>query len=65
MLDVTALITYKTPFVVNVKLVTVSLAIGKFVACNTIFSWTLLQKIKASIMTNNLVDSWENSLGWG
>ena len=38
---------------VNVKPVTVSLALGEGVACNTIFSWPFLQKIKASIMTKN------------
>ena len=36
--DVTAVITYKTPFLVNGKPVTVSLALGEGVACNTIFS---------------------------
>ena len=51
--DVTAVITYKTPFVLNGKPVTVSLALGEGVACNTIFSWKFLQTIKASIMTNN------------
>ena len=50
--DVTAVITYKNPFVVNGKPVTVSLALGEGVACNTIFSWPFLQKIKASIVTN-------------
>ena len=34
---VTAVITYKTTFVVNEKPVTVSLALGEGVACNTIF----------------------------
>ena len=34
--DDTAVITYKTPFLVNGKPVTVSLALGKGVACNTI-----------------------------
>ena len=34
----TLVITYKTPFVVNRKPVTVSLALGEGVACNTIFS---------------------------
>ena len=49
----TALITYKTPSVVNGKLVTVSLALGEGVACKSIFSWPFLQTIKASIVTNN------------
>ena len=42
---------------VNVKLVIVSLALGEWVACNTIFSWNFLQTIKALIMTkkNSLV----------
>ena len=35
--DVTTVITYKNPFVVNGKLVTVSLALGEGVACNTTF----------------------------
>ena len=51
--DVTAVITYKTPFVVNGKPVTVSLALGEGVACNTIFSWPFLHIIKASIMNKN------------
>ena len=51
--DVTAVITYKTPFVLNGKLMTVSFALVEEVACNTIFPWPLLQTIKASIMTNN------------
>ena len=51
--DVNAVITYKTPFLVNVKPVTSSLAPGEGVACSTIFSWPLLQTIKASIMTEN------------
>ena len=50
---VTAIIAYKTTFVVNEKPITVSLTLGEGVACNTIFSWPLLQTIKASIMTNN------------
>ena len=51
--DVTAVITYKTPFVVNGKPVTVSLALGEGVACKTIFSCPFLQTIKSSIMTKN------------
>ena len=38
---------------VNVKLVTVSLALGEGMARNTIFAWPFLQTIKASIMTEN------------
>ena len=38
---------------INVKPATVSLAIGEGVARNTIFSWPFMQKIKASIMTDN------------
>ena len=49
--DISAVITYKTPFVVNGKPVTVSLAIGEGMACKKICSWPLLQTIKASIMT--------------
>ena len=52
-LEVTAVITYKTSFVVNVKLVTVSLTLGEGVACNTIFSWPFWQTIKASLTKNN------------
>ena len=44
--DDTAIITYKATFVVNGKPVTVSLAVGEGVACNTIFSCPLLQTIK-------------------
>ena len=43
---VTAVITYKTPFVGNEKPVTVPLALGEGVACNTIFSCPFLQTIK-------------------
>ena len=43
---------YKNIFVVNGKLVIVSLTLGEGMACNTIFSWPFLQKIKASIVTN-------------
>ena len=49
--DVTAVIAYKTPFVVNGKPVKVSLSLGEGVACNTIFSWPFLHTIKDSIMT--------------
>ena len=38
---------------VNGKPVTLSIALGEGVACNTIFSWTFLHKIMASIMTDN------------
>ena len=51
--NVTTSITYKTPFVVNKQLVTVYLAIGEVVSCNTIFSWPFLKTIKSSIMTKN------------
>ena len=44
--DVTTVITYKNPFVVNRKPVTASLALGEEVACNTIFSWPFLHKIR-------------------
>ena len=54
-LDVTTLILFKNPFVVNIKPVTVSLALGEGLACNTILSWTFLKTIKASIMTDNNV----------
>ena len=49
--DVTALFTFKTPFMVNGKLMTVYIALREGVACNTIFLWPFLQTIKASIMT--------------
>ena len=52
-LDFTAVISYKNSLVVNGKPVTVSLALGEGVACNTIFSWPFLKKIKPSIITNN------------
>ena len=51
--DVTALITYKTTFVVKRKPMTVSFALGEGVARNTIFPWPLQQTIKASIMNYN------------
>ena len=51
--DTTVEITYKTPFVVNGKPVTAPLALGEGVACNTIFLWPFLKKIKPSINTNN------------
>ena len=38
---------------VNGKPVTVSLALGDRVECNTIFSWPFLQKIMTSIITDN------------
>ena len=50
---VTAVINYKTTLVVNGKLATVFLDLGEGVACDTIFSWMLLKKIKASIITDN------------
>ena len=52
-LDFTAVISYKNSFVVNGKPVIVSLLLGEGVACNTIFSWKLLQIIKAAIMPYN------------
>ena len=51
--NVTAVITYKTPFVVNKKPVTFSRALGEGMTCNTIFSWPFLHKTKNSIMTEN------------
>ena len=51
--EVSSVITYKTTFVVNGQPVKVSLVLGEGVACNTIFSWTFLRTIKASIMTKN------------
>ena len=51
--EVTTVVTYKNPFVVNRKLVTVSLALGEGVACNTIFASRFLQAIKASMITKN------------
>ena len=41
------------PYVVNVQLVTFSLALGEGMVCNTNFSWLFLQTIQASIITNN------------
>ena len=49
----TAAVTYKNPFVVNVQPVTVSLALVEGVACNTIFVWLFLKTIKTLIMTLN------------
>ena len=40
--DVTIVITYKNPFIEEVKRVKVSLALGEGVARKTIFSWLLL-----------------------
>ena len=40
--DITALITYKNPFVLNGKPVTFSLALVEGVECNTIFAWPFL-----------------------
>ena len=51
--DVTTVITLKTHVVVNGKPVTVSVTLVGGLACNTIFSWTFLQIIKASIITKN------------
>ena len=50
--EVTEVITYKTPLVVNGKPVTVYLSLLEGVARNTIFSWTFLQTIKYEIITN-------------
>ena len=47
------MITLKDPFLLKVKLVTVSLDIGEVMACNTIFSSQFLQTTKASMMTEN------------
>ena len=44
---ITAVISYKNSFVVNSQPVTVSLSLGEWVACNTIFLWPFLQKINA------------------
>ena len=52
-IDVTAVITYKTPFVVNGQQVTVSFALGEGVACNTIFSYPFLYAIKGSVLTES------------
>ena len=51
--DFTALITYKNTLEENKKPVTVYLALGEWVACNTIFSWLFMQTIKSLIMTEN------------
>ena len=51
--DVTAVISTKTHFVVIGKTVTVSLALGERVACNTIYSWPFLKTIKSSIINEN------------
>ena len=40
---------------VNVHPMTVPLALGEGLACNTIFSWPFLNTIKDSIMTDNNV----------
>ena len=52
-MDVTEVITHKNHLVVNAQLATVSLTLGERVAQNTIFSWPLMQTIKASTMTEN------------
>ena len=51
--EVTAVTTYTTLFMVNRKLVRISTTLGEWVACITIFSWPLLKTINASIMTKN------------
>ena len=43
----------KNVFVVNGQPVTVSFDLGKVVACNTLFVWSLTKKIKAYIKTKN------------
>ena len=43
----------KTPFLVNLQPVSVSLALVEGVACNIIFSWPFLKNNKASIMNYN------------
>ena len=50
---VTAVITYKIPFMVNIQPGTVSLDLLGWLVCNTIFLWMFLQTVKASIMTEN------------
>ena len=52
-MGVDALFTYKNHFMVNEKIMIVSLDLVKGMSCNNIFSWPFLQKIKASIMTEN------------
>ena len=52
--DITVVITYKNPFVVNGKLVTVSIALGQEMAYNTIFAWPLLKTINSSIITEKI-----------
>ena len=52
-INITTVITYKTPFVVNGQLVTVYLALGEGVACNTTFSWPFMKTIKTLITTKN------------
>ena len=49
--DITTVITYKNTFAVNRNQMTVYLALGEEVACNTIFSCPFLQTNKASIVT--------------
>ena len=41
---VTAVITYKTPFMVHGKLAAISLDLGEGMAHNTIFPWQFLKK---------------------
>ena len=52
-MDVTAVINYKNPFVVNGQPVIVSFAIGEGEACNTIFLWLFLKTNNSPIMNNN------------
>ena len=53
--DIEAIITYKTPYVINGREVRVSLGLGQNVACNTILSWPFLQSLNASMITESQV----------
>ena len=53
--DIEAIITYKTPYVINGQAVHVSFGLGQNVACNTILSWPFLQALNASIVTESRV----------
>jgi hypothetical protein len=53
--DIEAIITYKTPYILNGREVLVSLGLGKDVACNTILSWPFLQSLNASLITESQV----------
>ena len=49
-----AIITYKTPYVVNGQPVVVSFGLKEGVACNMVFSYPFLSALKASVIFDNM-----------